>query len=157
MPSVITTMALATSLYYYYVPNKWRGILAILKVIDIGTGSITASSMARMVSAARKAIRPKLYEAQGGVCGYCGQKLHGGPSGFPIGHVFPHSRGMGNYRNVVLNHLGCEQIKGNRLPRGCEVVMLMAVNAILGYDKLLPDFLLRKISMRKYAMIEKTC
>lgn len=80
-----------------------------------------------------------LVEAQNHMCAICGGHLvrrvqkteaHWGPS---VDHVIPVSRGgpdrLGNY---LAAHIRCNTEKADRWPTGCELILLMAVNAKLG-------------------------
>lgn len=50
-----------------------------------------------------------------------------------VDHVVPRSRGGAlGLGNVVLAHRPCNGRKANRMPTGCELTFLLAVNARLG-------------------------
>jgi 5-methylcytosine-specific restriction endonuclease McrA len=70
----------------------------------------------------------RMLAAQGDVCGICGIKLRRNPS---FDHVVPRCRGGGNVGNRIIAHVPCNFRKGDRMPTGCELVMLAAVNARL--------------------------
>lgn len=72
-----------------------------------------------------------LWRAQGGLCAGCGGALSRYDRS--LDHVVPRSRsGADALGNVVLMHGRCNSRKGARMPTGCELVWLMAVNARLG-------------------------
>lgn len=48
-----------------------------------------------------------------------------------LDHVVPRSRGGGNERNLVAMHRRCNGLKDNRMPTGCELIWLDAVNVRL--------------------------
>lgn len=80
--------------------------------------------------------------AQGGLCGICGRPIRlnaplGANKGASVDHVWPKDRipkgSSGRTSgNVVATHGICNRRKDNRLPKGCELIWLMAVNARLG-------------------------
>jgi 5-methylcytosine-specific restriction endonuclease McrA len=76
----------------------------------------------------RAALQTRMLEAQGGFCGICGSKLHKSPS---FDHVVPRCRGGTNAGNRIVAHAPCNFRKGDRMPTGCELIMLEAVNARL--------------------------
>lgn len=86
--------------------------------------------MARIKGPAARAMRSLLYAAQRGRCGICGGKLYGARF-CSIDHVVPHSVGGRNKGNLLLVHRPCTAGKANRMPTGCELIMLAAVNARL--------------------------
>jgi len=69
---------------------------------------------------------------QGKACAICGDRLQ--CEGMPAGriptfdHVVPRSRGGGNHRNKIAVHLDCNNRKADRMPSGCELLMLDVVN-----------------------------
>lgn len=84
----------------------------------------------------------RLRASQGALCPICGDGLP------PMGnicaprlrntfdHVWPRrpakgARG-GHIGNLLCAHYGCNTTKGNRLPTGCEIIWLDAVNSRLG-------------------------
>lgn len=74
----------------------------------------------------RQRLIPRMLEAQGGFCGICGERLRRSPS---IEHVVPRCRGGANAGNRIVAHTPCNFRKGDRMPTGCELIMLAAVNA----------------------------
>lgn len=76
--------------------------------------------------------RSRLHWAQGNRCALCGDKLSRRHQA-TVDHVYPRRvspwRGLGN---VILAHDRCNRLKADRLPTGCEIVWLLAVNARLG-------------------------
>ena len=75
-------------------------------------------------------MRLRLYEAQGGVCAICGQKM--GRSKVTIEHVTPRKAGGHRPGNIVAAHAKCNNRKAARPPTGCELIWLAAVNKKLG-------------------------
>ena len=82
--------------------------------------------------------RVLLWEFQKGFCGCCGEPIvH--PRGIPvqlkdkptIEHVWPISRfpRRRSWGNIILSHWRCNSKKKDRLPTGCELIWLDAVNA----------------------------
>jgi 5-methylcytosine-specific restriction endonuclease McrA len=72
--------------------------------------------------------------AQGGACFLCGEPLRfdaDGPQQPTFEHVVPRSRGGGNSKNRLIAHRSCNLRKGSRMPNGCELILLDAVNARL--------------------------
>lgn len=49
-------------------------------------------------------------------------------------HVYPKSSNVGLQPNTVAAHIRCNSLKGNRMPTGCELIWLEAVNARLGRE-----------------------
>jgi 5-methylcytosine-specific restriction endonuclease McrA len=75
----------------------------------------------------------QLVEHQGGICPLCGGSLYLG--GLSVDHVWPRrGAGRGMKYNLVAAHQRCNHRKGDRLPTGCELVWLTAVNARLGIE-----------------------
>jgi 5-methylcytosine-specific restriction endonuclease McrA len=73
--------------------------------------------------------RRALNELQGGRCYLCGQRFGQKPRSWPtMDHVEPKSQGGGWSGNVLLAHARCNQAKGDRRPRACEVLYLAAIN-----------------------------
>lgn len=55
--------------------------------------------------------------------------------GWTIEHVYPRSlRIYENEGNRLVSHSACNNIKGDRQPTGCEVILLHATNARLGIE-----------------------
>lgn len=79
-------------------------------------------------------FRPLLRTVQDDLCPICGiALLAGGP--LSIDHVLPKSLGGADrLGNFLLVHQACNNLKGNRLPTGCECVWLLAVNCQLGTE-----------------------
>lgn len=80
-----------------------------------------------------------LVDLQLGICPYCDDWLEFDPDfGIvhplrpSIDHVMPRSRGGRSLGNKLAMHRECNTQKGDRLPNGCELVWLSAVNARLG-------------------------
>jgi 5-methylcytosine-specific restriction endonuclease McrA len=78
----------------------------------------------------------RLHAYQGSVCALCGLTVRRGQwSGMgrelgTIDHVVPRSlKGHEGFGNIVLAHRGCNNDKADRLPTGCELIWLLAVNA----------------------------
>ena len=85
-------------------------------------------------SASHPTLMERILEAQGGFCGICGARLRRSPT---IDHVVPRSRGGKNMYNRIVVHNGCNFKKDNRMPTGCERIMLAAVNARMTYTHVL--------------------
>ncbi len=83
-------------------------------------------------------LMPFLHEAQGGICPGCGQPIYmdvykNRPFGCTIDHCIPLSRnGADLVGNLLAMHKRCNEHKGNRMPTGCEIIFLIAVNSRLG-------------------------
>ncbi len=78
-------------------------------------------------------VRRVLYRAQYGTCALCGLPLE--ERGRTIDHVVPRARqGMDRIGNLVLSHMLCNGMKADRLPTGCELIWLLAVNNRLGVE-----------------------
>jgi 5-methylcytosine-specific restriction endonuclease McrA len=76
--------------------------------------------------------RDILYEAQGGLCGLCGEVMKAGLK-HSLDHVIPRFLGGPDaLGNLLLAHGECNGRKSNDAPTGCECVWLLAVNARLG-------------------------
>lgn len=76
-------------------------------------------------------LRKVLFRAQGGRCGICGWPVRNFKAA-SIEHVVPRSLGgFWGLGNMVAAHRDCNQAKGDRLPTGCELIWLLAVNARL--------------------------
>jgi 5-methylcytosine-specific restriction endonuclease McrA len=75
--------------------------------------------------------RARMWEALDRLCGICGQAISD-LADVTYDHVVPQSRGGGNYGNLVPAHSACNGAKADRMPTGCEKVMLAALNAKLG-------------------------
>ncbi len=72
-----------------------------------------------------------LARAQGRLCASCGGVVR--PRRESVDHVVPAALGgPGKLGNLVVMHGGCNRLKANRLPNGCELIWLLAVNARLG-------------------------
>jgi CRISPR/Cas system Type II protein with McrA/HNH and RuvC-like nuclease domain len=64
-----------------------------------------------------RSFRPRLFEAQRGLCGYCGAMLTRRGHLTNIDHVVPRSRGGGgNIENLLLMHSRCNTEKGCDMP-----------------------------------------
>lgn len=74
----------------------------------------------------------KLASAQLFLCGICGDELSEDPT---IDHVIPRSRGgFDGKGNVVAACFVCNNRKANRIPTGCELIYLIAVNCRMGWE-----------------------
>lgn len=74
----------------------------------------------------------RLSSAQSFICAICGFEITGDPT---IDHVIPRARnGFDGVGNIVAAHFDCNNRKADRLPTGCELVFLLAVNARLGVE-----------------------
>lgn len=88
-----------------------------------------------MSAQSRQVFPPELHallaRLQGGLCASCAQPV----KRFfrSVDHVVPHVLGgedkLGNY---VMMDGDCNKKKADRMPNGCELIWLMAVNARLG-------------------------
>lgn len=75
--------------------------------------------------------RARLWLALDKSCGICGAQINT-LAEVTYDHVVPRSKGGGNYGNIVPAHSTCNTSKADRMPRGCELVMLAALNAKAG-------------------------
>jgi hypothetical protein len=85
---------------------------------------------------AHKSLLFRIAKAQAMRCAACGEQLefggsHDDPLRATFDHVLPRVLGGKDRNNRVAMHRTCNLRKGARSPRGCEIVMLMAVNAVL--------------------------
>lgn len=88
----------------------------------------------------------RLWKAQQGQCAICDEPLlrdfrfDGGDS-WNLDHVYPRSRyaRLGNRGNLTLTHIRCNTKKGDREPTGCQILMLLVVNAKLGHRLVDPN------------------
>ncbi len=82
-------------------------------------------------------IRDVLTIAQDHICGICGKNiipflLANDPLSASIDHVIPlDAGGIDLVGNLFVAHRRCNGEKGNRMPTGCELIWLMAVNSRL--------------------------
>lgn len=83
----------------------------------------------------------RLWKAQEGLCAICGHHLlrderFRDDSGWNLDHVYPRSRyaRFGNRGNLLLSHVGCNTVKSDREPTGCEIILLHAINAKIGHE-----------------------
>jgi len=67
----------------------------------------------------------RMLAAQGNLCGICGIKLRRRAS---FDHVVPRCRGGANVGNRIVAHIACNNRKADRMPNGCELLMLDVVN-----------------------------
>lgn len=81
----------------------------------------------------------RLIEAQEHLCGLCAKEIAknwrqtGGALRASIDHVIPRSRrGPDRLGNWLASHVRCNSRKADRMPTGCELIWLLAVNARLG-------------------------
>jgi len=82
-----------------------------------------------------------LWEAQDRTCPICGEPLlphmrySNSDWAWSIEHVYPkHLKLYEHVGNKLVTHRGCNNAKGERMPTGCEITMLLAVNAKLGLE-----------------------
>lgn len=102
-------------------PSK-RRVGHVASVLPIGTKLIQA-----------------ITDIQLGICPYCDDWLEFDPDfdiSHPlrpsIDHVMPRAKGGGHQGNKLVLHRECNSSKGSRMPNGCEMIWLAAVNAHLG-------------------------
>lgn len=82
-----------------------------------------------------------IWRAQGQLCPICGLGLEREWMNAPepdrawsVEHVWPRRRyRFGTIGNQLISHVECNNRKGDRLPTGCEQIMLAAVNAQVGH------------------------
>lgn len=85
----------------------------------------------------RKERTQRLFHVQRSVCGSCGKPMRlrgtiGQPWRATTDEVWPRSRGgMRVLGNQVAMHKSCNEAKADRMPNGCEIIMLYLVNARL--------------------------
>jgi 5-methylcytosine-specific restriction endonuclease McrA len=75
----------------------------------------------------RDPLRERLYAAQCGNCGLCGEPLFD-PCAGTIDHVMPRALGGRNAGNLLLAHQLCNSVKADRPPTRGEMATLAAVN-----------------------------
>lgn len=74
----------------------------------------------------------RLASAQGFICAICGTEMDDEPT---IDHVIPLAKnGNDGPGNIVAAHRICNNRKADRMPNGCELVYLLAVNAKMGWE-----------------------
>lgn len=74
----------------------------------------------------------KLASVQMFRCGICGEELIENPT---VDHVIPRSRGgFDGKGNVVAACFVCNNRKADRMPTGCELIYLIAVNCRMGWE-----------------------
>jgi hypothetical protein len=91
-------------------------------------------------SGERHAWAIRIWKAQGKICAVCGLDMV--PSdfthprqGWTIEHCWPRRRYRFEHRgNLLVSHAACNNLKADRDPTGCELVMLEIVNARLGWE-----------------------
>jgi hypothetical protein len=81
-------------------------------------------------------LRPRLFEAQDGLCYLCARRLaplskDKTEQGSSFDHVQPVLWGGRAFQNLLLSHPWCNAEKGSRRPYPCELLFLAAVNARL--------------------------
>lgn len=77
-------------------------------------------------------IRRVLWRCQKQICGLCGTPIRRAWQ-VSIEHVVPRCLGGAlGFGNVIGAHGECNRRKGGRMPTGCELIWLLAVNARLG-------------------------
>lgn len=83
--------------------------------------------------ASATSVRRAIFHAQEALCALCGQPM--GQSIRTIDHVVPKSAGgMDHIGNFVIAHYPCNIEKADRMPTGCELIWLLAVNNRLGVE-----------------------
>jgi hypothetical protein len=81
-----------------------------------------------------------IWAAQGKACAICGDRMRpvtiDHPTrGWTIEHVFCRSsRRYEAEGNKLVSHAACNSRKADREPTGCEIILLHAVNAQLGFE-----------------------
>lgn len=81
-----------------------------------------------------------IWRAQGKRCAVCGVRMRPitmkhPTRGWTIEHVFNHaSKRFYADGNRLVSHSECNNRKGDREPTGCEIILLHAVNARLGFE-----------------------
>lgn len=99
----------------------------------------------RFINSPRRMIH-RLRAIQNAICPLCGRGLppldnmcapakictieHVWPL-HPSKGAVPKGRKFGDYQNIFVTHADCNRLKGNRWPRGCELIWLDAVNSRL--------------------------
>lgn len=76
---------------------------------------------------AKRRLASSLRSVQSNRCSICGEVF--GLAATSLDHVLPRSRGGGNKGNLLLAHDACNKRKRNRLPTGCQLILLDYVNA----------------------------
>lgn len=88
-------------------------------------------------SGQRRSRVRRLHRAQRGICAHCGKPMR---IRLPVydrqrattDEVWPRARGgMRMLGNQVAMHRACNEAKANRMPNGCEIIMLHLVNTRL--------------------------
>lgn len=104
---------------------------------------LVANGGVRPNLAARTRMRRALARLQGYICPICGASLHGRPpegrqgnlAKTTLDHVIPRDReGPDRPGNYLAAHGLCNFRKGNRMPTGCELIWLLAMNNRLGIE-----------------------
>jgi 5-methylcytosine-specific restriction endonuclease McrA len=85
------------------------------------------SKKAQIKSYKRGKLRDRLHQAQRGRCAWCGGTFQGDKPTFD--HVIPRAKGGAHRDNVVLAHFRCNQERDDRLPTGCELIVLAVIRA----------------------------
>jgi 5-methylcytosine-specific restriction endonuclease McrA len=89
----------------------------------------------RTIARRNREWRAILLPAQDGLCPTCGKPVHYLDE--TLDHVLAlRLGGADRLGNVLVSHFDCNHDKGHRLPTGCELIWLLAVNARIG---VLPD------------------
>lgn len=91
---------------------------------------------ARLGNSASGTLLHRIAEAQAMRCAGCGHALDfdlelNDPMQPSVDHVWPRSAGGKDADNRLAMHRRCNEAKSDRMPNGCERVMLIAVNARL--------------------------
>lgn len=85
----------------------------------------------RQVAAFPSSVGKLLHRVQRGFCASCGQRVR--PGQWSVDHVIPLALGGADaFGNFAMVHGRCNTRKADRMPTGCELIWLMAVNARLG-------------------------
>jgi 5-methylcytosine-specific restriction endonuclease McrA len=91
------------------------------------------------LSVTRQALRRAIVAAQEGICAGCCEPVSAEtplnkPLSASLDHVIPRRHGGHNLvGNLIVMHERCNsEVKGGRMPTGCELIWLLAVNARLG-------------------------
>lgn len=106
--------------------------LAVIAAIERGRALASWAVVTRGLEMLRQA--PAISTRQRGRCYLCGLEWFARPSKTTQrlrtrDHVFPRSAGGKGDANILLAHDGCNQAKGDRWPRPCEVIYLAAMYA----------------------------
>lgn len=105
-------------------------------------------------SAAKIEMRTDLLRVQRGHCGLCGLPIEH-PLDVTRDHVIPLAAGGANSMgNFLASHWRCNNQKSDRPPTGCEILMLLTVNARLGIEPLFVRDMVRvRPAVRHYLVL----